>query len=372
MCQAVWRSPLLPTKTRSAGSPILPALGTGARFEHDLLAYLRCYGKSKTTSLVNQLQNYDFSSIKAALVASVPSKINIRTFDPETEDLWGWLGLKRVLKGVPATSPKPHIVVQISSVASVGEKWLASTFFETLAISRAMKSKPTFSVIFPTADEIRKSLDGYSAGGSIHMKIQSAAQTKQLNYLRPLLCHWAGDGGNQKGDTTSTMANVREAGRKRAAPHIKTYIRFTDESMKRIDWAMMTSANLSTQAWGATANASGEMRICSYEIGVVVWPALWDGGIANSAEMVPVFKEDIPDYENEGSGQIIGAADSMSGAVHGKHMEVGSAIQTRVGWRMPYDLPLKPYAEDEMPWCATAACDEPDWMGRSWPGFGAG
>ena len=359
-------------KTDSAAISGLPTLGTGARFKHDLLAYLRCYGKTKTASLVSQLREYDFSSIKAALVASVPSKINMHTTDPETEDLWGWPGLKRILKITPSSSSKPRIVVQISSVASVGEKWLADTFFEALSTTKAQKSKPAFSVVFPTVDEIRRSLDGYSAGGSIHMKIQSTAQIKQLNYLRPLLCHWAGDRDNHVGSTTSSEV-VREAGRKRAAPHIKTYIRFTDESMKKIDWAMMTSANLSTQAWGAATNPSGEVRICSYELGIVIWPALWDEGTANGAEMVPVFKKDRPDSEVEESNQTTRVADSSLREVQGEE-DVGAkpSTKTRVGWRMPYDLPLKPYAKDEMPWCATAACEEPDWMGRSWPGFGAG
>lgn len=41
-----------------------------------------------------------------------------------------------------------------------------------------------------------------------------------------------------------------------------------------------------------------------------------------------------------------------------------------VGWRMPYDLPLIPYGKDDMPWCTTEPCSEPDWTGRVWPGHG--
>ncbi len=356
-------------KIESAQASSLPVLGSGARFKLDLLAYLRSYGPAKTVSLVNQLRNYDFSSIKAALLASVPSKLNLRASDPETEDLWGWPSLKRILQGIPASSSRPHIVVQISSVASVGDKWLANTFFEVLSTTMGSKSKSAFSVIFPTADEIRRSLDGYSAGGSIHMKIQSAAQVKQLAYLRPLLCHWAGDSADQEYGTAPDKP-FHEAGRRRAAPHIKTYTRFTDDSMTKIDWAMMTSANLSTQAWGAATNVSGEVRICSYEIGVVVWPALWDEGTTNSAEMVPVFKKDTPDFEDGKSGPL--APHPESGETQVDHIGVKASSRTQVGWRMPYDLPLVPYAKEEMPWCATAPCDEPDWMGRTWPGFGSG
>jgi tyrosyl-DNA phosphodiesterase-1 len=53
--------------------------------------------------------------------------------------------------------------------------------------------KPSFKVVFPTPDEIRRSLDGYKSGRSIHTKIQSNQQQKQLQYLKPIFCHWAND-----------------------------------------------------------------------------------------------------------------------------------------------------------------------------------
>lgn len=93
----------------------------------------------------------------------------------------------------------------------------------------------------------------------------------------------------------------------------------------------------------------GQVRVCSYEIGIVVWPGLWDDNeTGTKAEMVPVFKKNTPD-------DLIGIGDE--------------AVGIRVGWRMPYDLPLLPYSENQQPWCATEPCAEPDWMGRSWPGF---
>lgn len=357
MCQAVWRSPLLPTSTApvpltSGATP----LGSGARFKRDLLAYLGKY-ETRTKDLVALLQKCDFGSVRAALIASTPSKVNVRSCDWENDVLWGWPALKRIARGISTTSGEPHIVIQVSSIASVGEKWISSTFFEALSATATStreekpKPKPRFSVVFPTGDEIRRSIDGYSAGGSIHLKIQSAAQMKQLAYLKPMLCHWAGDHETQARSLVPMV--IREAGRRRTAPHIKTYVRFKDQSMTKIDWAMMTSANLSTQAWGGATNAAGEVRVCSYEIGIVVWPELWDEGKVGSAEMIPVFKSDTPNTSNVNDAS-------------------GAEIKTRVGWRMPYDLPLAPYQNDEMPWCATAPCQEPDWMGRIWPGFGAG
>lgn len=168
------------------------------------------------------------------------------------------------------------------------------------------------------------------------MKTSSAAHQKQLQYLRPHLCQWAGD---SKIIDLSEDKPEREAGRGKAAPHIKTYIRFSDEKMETIDWAMVTSANLSTQAWGAVPNASGEVRISSFEIGVVVWPELYNDstplGSAQTREpsdllMVPCFKQNQPDPSH-----------------------LAPCAAAVVGLRMPYDLPLTPYRPSDEPWSAT-------------------
>lgn len=85
-------------------------------------------------------------------------------------------------------------------------------------------------------------------------------------------------------------------------------------------------------------NAGGDVRICSYELGVMVWPELF----GEKATMVPTFKTDIP------------APDS------------GKAEELIVGARMPYDLPLVPYGKDDLPWCATSSYEELDWKGDSY------
>ena len=366
MCQAVWRSPLLQRLQENAmkepRAPEMAPHGSGVRFKHDLLSYVRAYG-SKLRALTAQLDLYDFASVRAALVASVPGRQNLRSHDSKSETVWGWPGLKRVLNNIATRSQtaRSHIILQVSSVASLGstDAWMEKTFLDALAgssgnqPSKILNPEPKYSLVFPTADEIRRSIDGYGSGGSIHMKTQSNAQAAQLLHLRPMLSHWAGDSITTGSLSTSfSTQNIRQAGRRRAAPHIKTYIRFSDESASAIDWAMVTSANLSTQAWGAATNHAGEVRICSYEVGVVVWPALWDDQDGKGTEMVPVFMKDTPDI--------------IPGDANHKERKV------RVGLRMPYDLPLVPYQSNEMPWCATLPDPEPDWMGRAWSGFGTG
>ncbi|KAK7431432.1 hypothetical protein QQZ08_001922 [Neonectria magnoliae] len=158
-----------------------------------------------------------------------------------------------------------------------------------------------FKVVYPTADEIRRSLDGYASGASIHTKVQSPQQAKQLEYLRPIFHHWANDSPN--GKNLADDAAIQEGGRQRAAPHIKTYIRYNNRNT--IDWALLTSANLSKQAWGDAATANGEVRIASWEIGVMVWPELLD----KDAIMVGTFKTGEPQVtqeEQKGARAIIG------------------------------------------------------------------
>ena len=380
MSQAFWRSPLLPIqKQLNRHSSSTPRLGSGLRFKRDLLAYLSGYG-AKLSDLKAQLQQYDFSEVRGALIASTPGKQNLRSLDRDNETVWGLPGLRMALEGIISnntmqTNSRPHkngverahIVTQVSSVASVGEKWLTNTFFPTLSTTAAQTKNaagPRHSLIFPTPSEIRNSIDGYGSGASIHMKTQTSAQSNQLTFLRPLLCHWAPrpprpSSPDPAQSLTNSTSPTRKAGRHPAAPHIKTYTRFSDASLTTIDWALITSANLSTQAWGSAPTPSSEVRICSYEIGVLVWPGLWDedeGEGEGKSVMVPVFKHDTP---NEQDTQAAMAAAGVRD------------VKTVVGWRMPYDLPLVPYREGESPWCATSASDVPDWMGRIWPGYGA-
>jgi tyrosyl-DNA phosphodiesterase-1 len=332
LSQAVWRSPLLPLKPSvappmqspsappmqsSSAAPSMqssPPMGSGLRFKIDFLNYLRAYDSKRTICkpLIEQLEQYDFSGIRGALIASVPGRHSV---DSDVETKWGWQALRHVLNYIPVKKGgTPEIVLQVSSIATLGQtdQWLNKTLFKSLSTSKAGTSPtPKYKIIFPTPDEIRRSLDGYESGASIHTKIRTPAQLKQLEYLKPILCHWAGDGPQNASSMSSysltdfvlhtlpkdrpdeiagSVSQIREAGRRRAAPHIKTYIRFSGASKEQIDWALVTSANISKQAWGDATNAVGEVRICSYELGVIVWPELYE----EDAMMVPTFKQNMP------------------------------------------------------------------------------
>ncbi|KAH7382590.1 tyrosyl-DNA phosphodiesterase-domain-containing protein [Phaeosphaeria sp. MPI-PUGE-AT-0046c] len=397
MTQAVWCSPLLPlcknaTTSEPASTPdtITFPIGSGERFKLDLLRYFRAYGK-RISSMTDQLTGYDFSAIRAAFIGSAPSRQKPAAARSSEQTSFGWLGLQEILSSVPIsitsgqTTSRPHVVMQVSSIATLGAAptWLshlqsvlsrsapkapsladttdeptkAPSFFDKTP--QVKTPRPSFNIIFPAPSEIRNCLDGYAAGGSIHIKLQSAQQQKQLEYLHPLFCHWT---ASSPPSTSFTLEQRRgQALRGPAAPHIKTYVRFSDLNHKTIDWAMVTSANLSKQAWGDVVNKKDEIWIQSWEAGVVVWPALFtEGGKSEGSVMVPVFGKDMP-----GRGDVCGGEESMDEEENGK----GQAGKTVVGFRMPYDLPLSPYAVEDRPWCATMQYAEPDRFGFGWGGY---
>ncbi|PKS09117.1 hypothetical protein jhhlp_003731 [Lomentospora prolificans] len=340
LTNGVWQSPRLPllkSPETDGGRQTYP-FGSGKRFKEDLLDYLRAYDSRRPTCgpLVKELVKYDFEAIRGVLIASVPGRHPTRS-----SRLWGWPALKRCLAEVPTQDGASDVVVQISSIATLGAKdsWLKETFFGALSASKdARLKRPNFKVVFPTVDEIQRSVAGYRAGGSIHMRTQSQQQQRQLQYMKPLLHHWANDAakGEDLGD-----ANIQNSGRNRAVPHIKTYIRHGENS---IDWALLTSANLSKQAWGEAANTSNEVRIASWEIGVLVWPEL----LTENSAMIGTYQTDIPNIQVDKDGEK----------------------ESVVGLRMPYSLPLQKYGKDETPWVATKSYSEPDCLGGVWIGYG--
>ncbi|KAF7505866.1 hypothetical protein GJ744_012488 [Endocarpon pusillum] len=423
LSQGVWLSPLLPklaSPVSKETSGVLPAIGSGSRFKRDFMAYLQHY-EHRTASLVSQLGQYDFSAIKAALVAHVPAKFDGKETEPSVQ-LWGWPALKRTLESISSQklpeqhsdiqSP-PHIVCQVSSIASLSEKWIRDTLFAALAetstpvdistknsrTTSSNQARPRYSIVFPTPTEIRTCLDGYAAGASIHCKLQNTQQRKQFEFMKPHLCHWNAELSRSATASNGTSPSPRtgKALRGPAAPHIKTFIRFSDSTaQKTIDWALLTSANLSTQAWGtAAATGSGQVKVSSYELGVLVWPDLFlDGDTSTTssgggeekdkrrrkrrAAMVPTFGSNTP---SDAQIRDLLTASPPSLRVGGNREEKREEDSDReeaaaaaaaeaelviVGLRMPYDLPLTPYSPADQVWSARSSYTEPDRFGGVW------
>ncbi|KAK8167690.1 tyrosyl-DNA phosphodiesterase I [Phyllosticta citrichinensis] len=461
MTQAVWRSPLLPlllpelttTPSNSVHSQQRHPIGSGPRFGSDLNAYLSAYG-ARLRPLANRIAHHDFRGVRAALVASVPGRVKLNECDSARRTAWGWVGLQEVLAARPQSHSagatgaeteednqgKGVVVAQVSSIASLGatDKWLqhfhavlstpaSSANSSSPAAQPADADKLPLRIVFPTPAEIRRSLDGYASGGSIHTKTQAnATQRKQAEYLRPYMCRWnaAAAAASPGQQTCRQTSGWGDAQRGIAAPHVKTYVRFSrsvDDSANTddvvgVEWALLTSANLSTQAWGALATqptsagsgkkkttrcgdgdgASGsDVRICSWEVGVCVWPGLFaaattsadaaagenDGDNNNNnndaAIITPVFSVDRPpavhnasslQYQDQDQKDETRAKGKAREKERGERQPKGPA-SVFVGLRLPYSLPLARYVPGDDMWCASAAYGEVDRWGSVWGGF---
>lgn len=403
MTQAIWQSPLLPKLGGKSGCAI-GRYGSGSRFKHDFMAYLNAYG-SKTKALREQLDPFDFTAIRGALISSVPSRMkdpSQKTLTEGDENLWGYPSLCRVLSTINKPKPTkptdhPHLVCQVSSIATLPMTWL-NRFFNSIS-DNDNKTTSQFldhvSIIYPTPSNVASSLDGYSSGGSIHTKAQSAAHLKQITSLRSTLSQW----------TEGPLPAFR-AKRHEAAPHIKTYLQYrerptAENPAPEIDWALLTSANLSTQAWGAFRDKEKEVVVQSFEIGVLVWPELFsddfdkpivpDDGTnlltsskkssssssyssympnnlsppqhsSKNIRMIPVFGNDTPSPLDMDIPTVKGAA-----AAAANDNGISTQPPTIVGLRIPYDLPLTRYSATELPWSPQGTYETRDKHGRRWP-----
>jgi Tyrosyl-DNA phosphodiesterase len=65
-------------------------------FEIALCDYFAFYSPSRTKELVSRLDKYDFTSVKAQFIASVPGK-----FEGDNTNKWGLHRLRKLLKDIP-------------------------------------------------------------------------------------------------------------------------------------------------------------------------------------------------------------------------------------------------------------------------------
>ncbi|KAK6339754.1 hypothetical protein TWF718_009148 [Orbilia javanica] len=407
MTQAVWRSPRLPLL---ADDGLERKEGVGYTFKEAFLAYVGAYG-FRTKNLMEQIVKYDFQAVRAIFVGHVPGDHKVN--GPESK-LFGWGKVKRVLTRIGrggghginkagrvlyTVKGGGEIAMQCSSVATLGETYFDTVLYPTFSTCRpgsgqlnafeALRtpsssanssssrpsSRPQLSLVFPTVENVRTSVLGWDGGGSIFMKSQKPTDKSQLNYIKPMLKVW---GQPPIGLSTDVFV---EAERGKATPHIKTYNFFspprtdvkdsdsTDDGNEyegppvvSMDWAMITSANLSKQAWGNPAKGSGHAtttKIQSYEVGVLVHPGLWKDLLKDGAGVVSMAAVGGKDWL-VGDGQRVQNCD-VSESMDGKWDTV------KVSVRLAYDYPLRAYSEGDEPWCKDASYSGRDWKGITWP-----
>ncbi|KAI4885247.1 hypothetical protein NFI96_003116 [Prochilodus magdalenae] len=256
--QGLWMSPLYPRLPE--GSPET-AGESPTHFKRDLLEYLRAYRAPELAEWIERIKEHDLSETRIYLIGSTPGRFQ----GPDMEK-WGHLKLRKLLSEhtCPVQNAEEWPVIgQFSSIGSMGldkTKWLAAEFQRTLttlgkASSSSSAGTPVL-LVYPSVDNVRTSLEGYPAGGSLPYSIQTAQ--KQL-WLHSYFHRW-------KAETS---------GRSSAMPHIKTYMRASPD-FSQLAWFLVTSANLSKAAWGAMEKNNTQVMVRSYELGVLYLPSAFN------------------------------------------------------------------------------------------------
>ena len=319
------------SKAQAAYIEDFPVGDTGSEFEDTLVNYMDSYGYTRQQTwleghsepLTRCLRRYDFSAANAVLIPSVPGyhKLN-------AEHRMGHLKVKQaVARYTPENSTVRPIICQFSSLgASISENFLRQlqASMDTGLARRPFDPNDKSTVlrlqfVYPTMKEICNSIEGMAGGGSVPVKLKNISKP----FIQPLLRKWS----------SSTKYNPWATPRQNPlqkphnVPHIKTFYQVS-ETRDSMDWLVLASHNMSTQAWGRIQNSkydsSGKtLYIESWELGVFVSPAVlgvnklvyWsDGDAQPGTATVPMpYKMYLPDVY--GAEDRPWATDSLCGTM---------------------------------------------------------
>ncbi|XP_076777540.1 tyrosyl-DNA phosphodiesterase 1 isoform X2 [Arvicanthis niloticus] len=312
--QGIWLSPLYPRIDQGSHT----SGESSTHFKADLTSYLMAYNAPPLQEWIDIIQEHDLSETNVYLIGSTPGR-----FQGSHKDNWGHFRLRKLLQALAPSAPSGEswpVVGQFSSIGSLGpdeSKWLCSEFKESLLAQREGgrtpdKSAAPLHLIYPSVENVRTSLEGYPAGGSLPYGIQTAEKQR---WLHSYFHKWSAE----------------TSGRSNAMPHIKTYMRPSPDFSK-LAWFLVTSANLSKAAWGALEKNGTQLMIRSYELGVLFLP---------SAFGLDTFKV--------------------------KQKFFSSNCEPMASFPVPYDLPPELYGSEDQPWIWNIPyVKAPDTHGNMW------
>ncbi|RNE97626.1 putative tyrosyl-DNA Phosphodiesterase (Tdp1) [Trypanosoma conorhini] len=236
----------------------------GNRFKNELLGYLNYYGifsnlSNKVAIPITIFDEIDFSSVNVEIITSIPGYHRY-----SDRNAYGLGRIPRVLQAIGvASSNNRHVASLVWQFSSQGK--LTDSFLN--ALEKAMLSEGEDSedanknplchevqIVYPTEAEVKESLEGWRGGLALPLRLSSCH-----TYINQRLHRW---GQSNEGSCSKVIL------RRRALPHIKTYMRLT-EKRDGIKWFILTSANLSRAAWGEWQKKETQLAIRSYEFGVV-------------------------------------------------------------------------------------------------------
>lgn len=314
---------------------------TGTVFKRDFIAYLLSYENNDINKLIDQIGKYDFSPIDVVFVASTPGHYQYDNWNnltnPDAKPLFGYGRLWQVIHMLKLQSLSGRLVGQASTIAGPCDNWKRNILVYLLT-SCAEKGYPMIKkadyrykpgknklepmIIWPTEKEVLSSKAGPLSGIALHFTTSGKwpAYQRQFDDVKEHLYKWT---------TNSNTPHNSKSGRSNLSPHVKTYT-VTEDNFKTMKWFLMTSANISHQAWGKyKAYNLFEYDISSFEAGIFVAPELLK--VSNKNNQTPIL---VPTYGKD----TVDDASSLSGG------------KIKIGIRLPYDTPLTKHSQADVPW----------------------
>ncbi|ETN70848.1 Tyrosyl-DNA phosphodiesterase [Necator americanus] len=174
---------------------------TENEFANDLCDYLAEYHLPDITYWIDRIRNSEFTGISDRLLFSVPGYHKSSRISK-----FGHPSLLRLLgdRPTPKEDARRLFLAQCSSIGSLGDKreaWLLPQFLHSLQGGKSLVFSRLF-LIYPCVEDVRHSLEGYSAGDSLPYQ---ESTSKRQPWLREIMCKWRSEG----------------KGRTKAMPHVK-------------------------------------------------------------------------------------------------------------------------------------------------------
>ncbi|CAI2349900.1 unnamed protein product [Caenorhabditis sp. 36 PRJEB53466] len=247
-------------------------------FQSDLIEYFGQY-RFLLEEWRNLVRQTDFTAVEDRLIFSTPG-----VHKGVAAQRLGHPRLRIILSEMIPHAPTPptesrercSYISQCSSIGSLGpspNSWFRGEFLESLeGANPSPKQAPAkMYLIFPAADDVRRSCQGYLSGCSLSYR---SRLHRAQGWLQSSMCKWR------------SHAKRRTL----AVPHCKTYAKYEKTIPK---WQMVTSANLSKAAWGELKNNGDSLFIRSYEMGVLITdPSRFN--FAFDYPLVPYSAQDEP------------------------------------------------------------------------------
>ncbi|GMG55922.1 unnamed protein product [Ambrosiozyma monospora] len=372
----------------------------GIIFKADLFHYLESYKKKPISEkLISALAQFDFSPIDVQFIGSSPGdhQFKLDEFKPgqyqhTTKPQFGYGKLYQLFQQhslttghtttTTTTNEPVKLIAQISTIAWPFDFKSRNIFTHILTsimegsqpivkpatynfTKSKYKTKPI--IIYPTTTEILSNYQRHLSGHALfyqieHTKSQATKQHYEMLKTNRVFHHW--DNG--------TRGHGFPAGRSKLSPHVKTYTA-TKDDFKSLQWFLLTSANLSKQAWGSNTKNGAMWKgvhsygISSFEAGVLINPNTFKlnpedededvagatggtGGTVGGAGkrkrvvLTPVFGRDT--FDDDGRRLGTGTGDGTGDG------DAGDDNIVKVPVRLPYDVPLKEYDYEagDVPW----------------------